>query len=163
MPLDKIQKEQILNVDTDELEMARKLLSSMDYELLEICHIDEKHTHDIWTCDTQTVKINITGTGDEQSDDEPDATRNDVIHELIDLWLELRAIKRLLSNSNDQYDLDIEMPETSFQIFSRKSEHFRNERREDVDVWNFFFKSGIDEYVCAYLDLEEDERKQITH
>ena len=128
-------------VTLKELDSVRAVLLKASYELLEIIP-------------------------DEQLEDcEPEATLQTVVDELVDLWVELRAIRRnTLSDYNE--DDNFLFPKKALkplELFWQNVDHQREMRNDDPHGWAFLFNPSIDEYVCAYNDLDTIDKKAITH
>ena len=49
------------------------------------------------------------------------------------------------------------------ELFWQNVDHQREMRHDDPHGWAFLFNPSIDEYVCAYNDLDTIDQKAITH
>ena len=49
------------------------------------------------------------------------------------------------------------------ELFWQNVDHQREMRNDDPHGWAFLFNPSIDEYVCAYNDLDTIDQKAITH
>lgn len=153
-------------VSPNTLENARLALRHADFEILEIWHEDEIHVYEVWQHTCSGVQIRLDVGQETAAKDEPlEATRQDVVNELVDLWIELRAIRRHFTEAPDYYDeySSIVRPKTPLQRFWEKVSEFELERAADPEVWSFIFNTGVDETVCAYNELSAQDRLAITH
>jgi len=152
-----------ISVTSEELDATRRALLNASFELLEIKHIENDHVSETWRQSetNRTIIIEI----DHIKKIDPPATLQNVVDELVDLWIELRAIR---NNTVCQYEdedclLFPRKPSTAIEAFWKSVEVHRAMRTENPDAWAFLFNSGIDEYVCAYNELEPTDQRAITH
>lgn len=153
-------------VTLEELDAVRKSLLKSSFELLEIKHIGDQHVSETWKQSETDKQICLEIAQSEQLEEiEEPATLQNVVDELVDLWIELRAIR---NNTND--DLNEEeffifprKPLSPLEVFWRNVELQREMRNNNPDQWTFLFNSGIDEYICAYHELDDSDQKAITH
>ena len=153
-------------VTLKELDSVRAVLLKASYELLEIKHIDGQHVSEIWQKIETKEQFYLEIIPDEQLEDcEPEATLQTVVDELVDLWVELRAIRRnTLSDYNeDDNFLFPREPLKPLELFWQNVDYQREMRNDDPGRWSFLFNPSIDEYVCAYNDLDTIDQKAITH
>ena len=153
-------------VTLEELDSVRAVLLKASYELLEIKHIDEQHVSEIWQKIETKEQFHLEIIPDEQLENsEPEATLQTVVDELVDLWVELRAIRRnTLSDYNeDENFIFPREPLKPFELFWQNVDYQREMRNDDPGRWSFLFNPSIDEYVCAYNDLDTIDQKAITH
>jgi len=153
-------------VTVEELDAVRKVLLKSSFELLEIKHIEDQHVSETWKQSGTDKQICLEIAQSEQLEDigEP-ATLQNVVDELVDLWIELRAIR---NNTNDglneeEYFIFPRRPLSPLELFWQNVELQREMRNGDPDQWSFLFNSGIDEYICAYHELDASNQKAITH
>ena len=149
-----------------ELDSVRAVLLKASYELLEIKHIDEQHVSEIWQKVETKEQFHLEIIPDEQLENsEPEATLQTVVDELVDLWVELRAIRRnTLSDYNEDANfLFPREPLKPLELFWQNVDYQREMRNDDPRRWSFLFNPSIDEYVCAYNELDTIDQKAITH
>tara|TARA_B110000003_G_C16542853_1_gene493496 strand:- start:401 stop:946 length:546 start_codon:yes stop_codon:yes gene_type:complete len=153
-------------VTSSALENARLALRHANFEILEIWHEGEEHIYEIWQNTVSGTQIRLDIEQDDVVEEEPsEATRQDVVNELVDLWIELRAIRRHFTEAPDYFDEceNIERSTTPLQRFWLKVREFELERAADPELWSFIFNTGVDETVCAYNELSAQDRLAITH
>ena len=88
-------------------------ISDAGFDLLEICHKDEIHLHEIWknSKTSEVIRFNIIQEDlTDEVDECEDASRQDVVSELVDLWLELRAIRNHFTEVSDEEKKQIITP-----------------------------------------------------
>ena len=93
-----------------------------------------------------------------------DASRDDVVNELIDIWYEIRDLKEgILSIFSEEDELlarETVTPEESFRIKVLKT---AEEWSSQENVSNFIYNKNIDPTVLTYLNMSEEEKLKITH
>ena len=99
-------------VTPEELDAVRKVLLKSSFELLEIKHIEDQHVSETWKQSGTDKQICLEIVQSEQLEDigEP-ATLQNIVDELVDLWIELRAIR---NNTNEGLN------EEEYLIFPRR-------------------------------------------
>jgi len=154
-------------VSETELPATRLIIKNSGFELYELWSTEEGHSHEVWvnTGKAQVVRLNITtSNGEASAEISEDATRQDIVDELVDLWLELRKVRRSIEAQYTDYDVDVLQSEPKpIQKFWNKVRDIEIGKELDPDHWDFMFKSPIDETVCAYFELSESDRLAITH
>jgi len=155
------------NVSETELTATRLIIKNSGFELYELWSSEEGHSHEVWvnTGKAQVVRLKTATSNDAASAEVmEDATRQDIVDELVDLWLELRKVRRSFEALYSDYDVDVLQPEPKpMQKFWDKVRDIEIGKELDPDHWDFMFKSPIDETVCAYFELSESDRFAITH
>jgi hypothetical protein len=152
-------------VTSSALDNARLALRHANFEILEIWHEGEEHIYEIWQNTVSGTQIRLDIEQDDVVEEEPsEATRQDIVNELVDLWIELRAIRRHFTEAPDYFDEceNIERSTTPLQKFWKNVEEFRSEKTAYPENWSFIFRSEIDEYVAAYQELSAADRAAIT-
>lgn len=156
-----------LNIDASAIERARLEISDAGFDLLEICHKDEIHLHEIWknSKTSEVISFNIIQEDlTDEVDECEDASRQDVVSELVDLWLELRAIRNHFTEvSDEEYFYETPKPLKPLEQFWQKVNEVKEERDADPEAWDFLFKGCIDETIYAYHELSYADRAAITH
>jgi hypothetical protein len=94
---------EILTVNKTELKKIESLLLKTNYELYEIWTPDADNEVQVWSNKKLKKNIQVTITEDDPIED----NTTKVINELVDLWLELRAIRNAVEYNDD--DLLIKM------------------------------------------------------
>ena len=99
-------------VTLKELDAVRKVLLKSSFELLEIKHIEDQHASETWQQTETDKQICLEIVQSEQLEEiEEPATLQNVVDELVDLWIELRAIR---NNTNEGLN------EEEYLIFPRR-------------------------------------------
>ena len=86
-----------------------------------------------------------------------------VVNELVDLWLELRAIRNAVEYNDDDYSYLSEKEPTAFEKYHSKVEEIEEEWNDNQNYMNKIFKDNIDPSVLAYLHLDEDDKLLLTN
>ena len=156
----------IHQVTLEELDAVRKVMLKSSFELFEIKHIEDQHVSETWRQSGTDKQICLEIIGETKVEDiEKPATLQNVVDELVDLWIELRAIRNNTLSAYDE-DENLVFPRklpTSLDLFWQNVDQQREKRNADPEGWSFRFKSFVDEYVCAYNELDPIDQKAITH
>ena len=151
----KIQK---VSVFKSKLPEAQTILAGLNFELLEIWSPDEGNDTEVWVHAKSKKTIHIIVIENE------DASRDDVVNELIDIWYEIRDLKEgILSIFSEEDELlasETVTPEESFRIKVLKT---TEEWSSQENVSNFIYNKNIDPSVLTYLNMSEEEKLKITH
>ena len=151
----KIQK---VSVFKSKLPEAQTILAGLNFELLEIWSPDEGNDTEVWVNAKSKKTIHIIVIENE------DASRDDVVNELIDIWYEIRDLKEgILSIFSEEDELlasETVTPEESFRIKVLKT---TEEWSSQENVSNFIYNKNIDPTVLTYLNMSEEEKLKITH
>lgn len=167
-------KQPYLNIAEGELDKVRLEVSEAGFELMEIWHNDGQHSHEIWknSVTSEDIKFNIIQGGevDEATATEEDASRADVVSELVDLWLELRAIRNHFTDApkqtgiNDEDDLYLFNKQlTPLERFWGKVREAKELKETDQAEWDFIINRNIDETIFAFFELSDADRSAIIH
>ena len=146
-------------IDISEIEKFQSLLFKTNYELYEIYTPDEGNEFQVWSNSKLKKNIQITITEDNPIED----NTTKVINELVDLWLELRAIRNAVEyNENDYVFRTVKEP-TAYEKYYSKVEEFEEEWSDEDNHYKNIFKDNIDPSVLAFLDLDEDTKLLLTN
>ena len=150
-----------IEVHPNNLDYKRREAMEAGFELLELWHTNEVHSHEIWKNPKtlETIRFQILPEPNEQID----ASRQEVVDELVDLWIELRAIRNNFETYFEDEIYSLPKNISLKEHFDTKVEQFKNERKLDPEEWAFLFNSSLDESILAYFDLSVAERKAICH
>ena len=88
-----------ITVDITEIDNIQSLLLKTNYELNEIWTPDEDNEVQVWSNKKLKKVLNVTITDDNPIED----NTTKVVNELVDLWLELRAIRNAVEYSDEDY------------------------------------------------------------
>ena len=148
-----------ITVDITEIEKIQSLLLKTNYELNEIWTPDEDNEVQVWSNRKLKKVIHITITEDNPIED----NTTKVVNELIDLWVELRAIRNAVEDYEDDYAYKTVRELSAFEKYNSKVEEFEEEWKDDDNHLKKIFKDDIDPSVLAFLDLDEDDKLLLTN
>ena len=161
--------EPYINIIAGELDAARTEVCNAGFELFEIWEHEDTHSHEVWKNlnTSESIRFNLIP---KKQDDQQDASRQDVVDELVDLWGELRAIRNHFTRNSAEYDYTeeedlyiIQKPPSPLDKFWQKVAEAKVMIEEDQEGWDFVVKDFIDATVFAYYDLSKDDRLAIVH
>ena len=165
--------ESYMNISAGDLENARTEVSNAGFELFEIWEHEDTHSHEMWKNSNTSECIRFNIIPENQDDpviDQQDASRQDVVNELVDLWGELRAIRNHFTLNSSAYDdvedddlYIIQKPPSALDKFWQKVSEAKTMIEEDQEEWDFMIKDFVDAAVFAYYDLSQADRLAIVH
>ena len=148
-----------ITVDITEIEKIQSLLLKSNFELDEIWTPDEDNEVQVWSNRKLKKVIHITITEDNPIED----NTTKVVNGLIDLWVELRAIRNAVEDYEDDYAYKTVRELSAFEKYNSKVEEFEEEWKDDDNHLKKIFKENIDPSVLAFLDLDEDDKLLLTN
>ena len=148
-----------ITVDITEIEKIQSLLLKSNFELDEIWTPDEDNEVQVWSNRKLKKVIHITITEDNPIED----NTTKVVNELIDLWVELRAIRNAVEDYEDDYAYKTVRELSSYEKYNSKVEEFEEEWKDDDNHLKKIFKDNIDPSVLAFFDLDEDDKLLLTN
>ena len=86
-----------------------------------------------------------------------------VVNELVDWWLELRAIRNAGECNDEEYCYQTSTEPTAFEKYHSKVEEIEEEWNDNENYMSKIFKDNIDPSVLAYLHLDEDDKLLLTN
>ena len=146
-------------VNKAELKNIESLLVKTNFELYEIWTPDNDNEVQVWSNKKLKKKIQVTITEDDPIED----NTTKVINELVDIWLELRAIRNAVEYNEDDYAYKNDIEPTAYEKFKTKFEEMEADWNNEENHWNKIFKDNIDPSVLAYLYLDEDDKLLLTN
>ena len=146
-------------VNKAELKNIESLLVKTNFELYEIWTPDNENEVQVWSNKKLKKKIQVTITEDDPIED----NTTKVINELVDLWLELRAIRNAVEYSEEDYAYKNEIEPTAYEKFKSKFEEMESEWNNEENQWDKIFKDNIDPSVLAYLYLDDEDKLLLTN
>lgn len=159
-----------IDINASDLEKTRIELTNEGFELFEICTYEEGHSYELWQNSNKSERIRFNIIPEKQDDeviDQQDASRQDVVNELVDLWVELRAIRNHFTYNYDDIEDDdfyrIQKPPSPLDKFRKKVAETKTLIEEDQEEWNFVIREDVDAEVFAYYDLSPTDRLAIVH
>jgi len=146
-------------VNKAELKNIETLLVKTDFELYEIWTPDKDNEVQVWFNKKLKKKIQVTITEDDPIED----NTTKVINELVDLWLELRAIRNAVEYNDDDFVYKNVIEPTAYEKFKSKFEEMESEWNNQENHWDKIFKDNIDASVLAYLYLDDNDKLLLTN
>ena len=146
-------------VNKAELKNIESLLVKTNFELYEIWTPDNDNEVQVWSNKKLKKKIQVTITEDDPIED----NTTKVINELVDLWLELRAIRNAVEYNDDDFAYKNVIEPTAYEKFKTKFEEMEADWNNEENHWNKIFKDNIDPSVLAYLYLDDDDKLLLTN
>ena len=146
-------------VNKAELKNIESLLVKTNFELYEIWTPDNDNEVQVWSNKKLKKKIQVTITEDDPIED----NTTKVINELVDLWLELRAIRNAVEYNDDDFAYKNVIEPTAYEKFKSKFEEMESEWNNQENHWDKIFKDNIDPSVLAYLYLDDDDKLLLTN
>ena len=148
-----------ITVNKTELKNIESLLVKTNFELYEIWTPDKDNEVQVWSNKKLKKKIQVIITEDDPIED----NTTKVINELVDLWLELRAIRNAVEYSEEDYAYKNEIEPTAYEKFKSKFEEMESEWNNEENHWDKIFKDNIDPSVLAYLYLDDEDKLLLTN
>ena len=148
-----------ITVDITEIENIQSLLLKTNYELNEIWTPDEDNEFQVWFNKKNKKVLNVTITDDNPIED----NTSKVVNELVDLWLELRAIRNAVEYADEDYSYKTIKEPSAFEKYHSKVEEIEEEWNDNQNYMSKIFKDNIDPSVLAYLHLDEDDKLLLTN
>ena len=146
-------------VNKAELKNIESLLVKTNFELYEIWTQDNDNEVQVWSNKKLKKKIQVTITEDDPIED----NTTKVINELVDLWLELRAIRNAVEYNDDDFVYKNVIEPTAYEKFKSKFEEMESEWNNEENHWDKIFKDNIDASVLAYLYLDDNDKLLLTN
>ena len=154
-----MKNKKIIAVTPQKLMETQKVLMAANFELEEIWTPDDGDEIQIWlNAENNTfIEIKVVNEG-------KDATRQEVVNEIIDVWHEVRSIREVFDSLLSEDDLlPVSEEETQLQKFENKVKETKLEWEENKEKMNFLYKNKIDPRVLTYLSMDDDEKARITN
>ena len=143
-----------ITVNKTELKNIESLLVKTNFELYEIWTPDEDNEVQVWFNKKLKKNIQVTITEDDPIED----NTTKVINELVDLWLELRAIRNAVEYNEDDYAYQYVKEPSAIEKYTSKLKELEEEWEDSENYLNKIFKDNIDPSVLAYLHLDDDDK-----
>ncbi len=148
-----------ITVNKTELKNIESLLVKTNFELYEIWTPDEDNEVQVWSNKKLKKNIQVTITKDDPIED----NTTKVINELVDLWLELRAIRNAVEYNEDDYAYQNLKEPSALEKYTSKVKELEEEWEDSENYLNKIFKDNIDPSVLAYLHLDDDVKLLLTN
>ena len=153
----RMKNKKYLSITSEKLAEIQKVLMTANFELEEMWSPDDKDETQIWSNNEYNSLIQLKIVSDKEN-----ATRKDVVNELIDVWFEIRSLKEIFENLlNDDEEFSTPPEEDFLKNFENKVKATQLEWEENKEYMDFLYKRKIDPAILTYLRLEEDEKERI--
>ena len=155
----KMERKKYLAVTPNRLAETQKILMAASFELEEIWTPDDDDEFQIWSNPKNNTVIEVKVVSDEK-----DATRKDVVNEIIDVWYEVRSIREVFDALlEEESDFVSYKEEDFYSNFENKVKAAQIEWEQDKEKMNFLYKNKIDPRVLTYLSMDDDEKARIIN
>ena len=148
-----------ITINKTELKNIESLLVKTNFELYEIWTPDEDNEVQVWFNKKLKKNIQVTITEDDPIED----NTTKVINELVDLWLELRAIRNAVEYNEDDYAYQHVKEPSALEKYTSKVKELEEEWEDSENYLNKIFRDNIDPSVLAYLHLDDDDKLLLTN
>ena len=140
------------------LSEVQTTLLAFDFELLEIWSPDDGNDKEVWFNKKKNKTIEVSVFEDK------DPSRQDVVNELIDIWIELKDLKdSILYFLKDEEELLPKKDLTPSEIFDNEVKKTEDDWDNNEDEVNFIYSKNVDPSVLTYLNMNENDKAKITH
>jgi len=141
------------------LSSIQSLLSKSKFELVEIWTQDDGNEKQVWFNKHINIKITLLITDIKTCSD-----NDELVNEVRDLWFELRAIRDVM----EEYYLEphVEIKNKSINSFSRYQDQvkeYEGEWKENKTYWTKLFNKNIDPSTLAFLNLDDEDKQNLTN
>jgi len=150
-----IRPETLVKIKSSQLESIQTTLTKTGFSLDEILEYDNGTVYECWSNRDSGTSITL----DVASDDTPGMDR--VVAEIIDCWLELRAIRNLLTAVDEQPALPEINPPSAHERLMAKAREWEADSDAEKAVIELVFGKNLDLPLLSFLSLEEDEREAL--
>jgi len=144
----------IIKVSETELETFQYVLTKSGYSLDEILNYDDGRSYQHWSNDNSFhVILDV-------SPKEADNSER-IITEIIDCWLELRAIRNALEDETELPSATLYQEISAFDLLMCNIREFEAELREDEAIYKLMINGEIDTSLVSYYNLDEETRQAV--
>ena len=148
-----------IKVSLSNLNCIQSLLSKSKFELLEIWMPDEGNEKQIWFNEQINTKITLVLTETKTCPE-----NDELINEVRDLWFELRAIRDVMEDYYIEPELEIKnKSESSFSYYQKQVKEYQDEWEENKTYWSKLFNKNIDPSTLAFLNLDDEDKQNLTN
>ena len=150
-----ISPETIVKAKSSQMESIQATLTKTGYSLDEILEYDNGTIYECWTNEDSGKSITL----DITSDDTPGMDR--VVTEIIDCWLELRAIRSLLTAEDEQPALPEINPPSAHERLMAQVEEWEADNAAEQEILTMIFGENLDLALLSFLSLDENDREAL--
>ncbi len=150
-----IRPETLVKIKSSQLETIQATLMKAGYSLDEILEYDSGTIYECWSNQDSGKSITL----DITSDDTPGMDR--VVTEIIDCWLELRAIRSLLTAEDEQPALPEINPPSAHERLMAQVEEWEADSEAEQEILTMIFGENLDLALLSFLSLDENDREAL--
>ena len=150
-----IRPETLVKIKSSQLESIQTTLMKTGYSLGEILEYDNGTIYECWTNEVSGKSITL----DITSDDTPGMDR--VVTEIIDCWLELRAIRSLLTTEDEQPALPEINPPSAHERLMAQVEEWEADSAAEQEILTMIFGENLDLALLSFFSLDENDREAL--
>jgi hypothetical protein len=150
-----IRPETLVKIKSSQLESIQTTFIKTGYSLDEILEYDNGTIYECWSNQESEKSITL----DITSDDTPSMDR--VVTEIIDCWLELRAIRNLLTAEDDQPMLPETNPPSAHERLMAQAREWEADSDAEKEVLELVFGKNLDLPLLSFLTLDENDREAL--
>lgn len=150
-----IRPETLVKIKSSQLESIQATLMKAGYSLDEILEYDNGTVYECWSNQDSGKSITL----DITSDDTPGMDQ--VITEIIDCWLELRAIRNLLTAGDEQPTLPEINPPSAHERLMAQVEEWEADSAGEQEILTMIFGENLDLTLLSFLSLDDDDREAL--
>ena len=150
-----IRPETLVKIKSSQLESIQTTLMKTGYSLDEILEYDNGTVYECWSNQDSGKSITL----DITSDDTPGMDQ--VITEIIDCWLELRAIRNLLTAGDEQPTLPEINPPSAHERLMAQVEEWEADSAGEQEILTMIFGENLDLTLLSFLSLDDDDREAL--
>ena len=150
-----IRPETLVKIKSSQLETIQATLMKAGYSLDEILEYDSSAIYECWSNQDSGKSITL----DITSDDTPGMDR--VVTEIIDCWLELRAIRSLLTAEDEQPALPEINPPSAHERLMAQMEEWEADSAAEQEILTMIFGENLDLALLSFLSLDENDREAL--
>lgn len=144
----------IIKISASDLNKYQSILGKAGYSLDEILEYDDGRSYQTWsTPNGFQIVLDVSCKPNESSELN--------ISEIIDCWLELRAIRNILEPTDDLNFLSIVEKPLPYAQFKQSIQDLENDIENDKAIFQLMFKGEIDTALLTYYTLDEDIKQGI--
>ena len=150
-----IRPETLVKIKSSQLESIQTTLMKTGYSLDEILEYDNGTVYECWSNQDSGKSITL----DIMSDETPGMDQ--VVTEIIDCWLELRAIRSLLTTEDEQQALPEINPPSAHERLMAQVEEWKAESATEQEILTLIFGENLDLILLSFLSLDEHDREAL--
>lgn len=144
----------IIKVSSSDLEAFQSVLTKSGHSLDEICDYDDGRVYQCWSNTARnTVIIDVGNTPADNSDR--------IINEIIDCWLELRAIRTTLEIEEEYLSLKRVENITAFDQLMTNIYEYETEMQSNDAFYQLLQRGEVDAAVLSFYNLDDEIRQAV--